>query len=154
MEDIIMTLSKLTTGFPSLINQFFNDDLMDPMAIGWANSNYSTTNTTLPRVNIKETNDEFVIEVAAPGMKKDDFKVNYDNGKLSISSEVNEGTQDGEKYTRREFSYQSFQRTFNISQDLVDGDKINAKYVDGILQIVLPKREEIKPKPAKEIAIK
>lgn len=149
MEDLIMTLSRLSTGFPSLIDQFFNDDMMD-----WANSNYSTTNTTLPRVNIKETNDEFVIEVAAPGMKKDDFKLNYDNGKLSISSEVNEGTQDGVKYTRREFSYQSFQRTFNVSQDLVDGEKINAKYVDGILQIVLPKREEIKPKPAKEIAIK
>lgn len=144
-----MTLSRLSTGFPSLIDQFFNDDMMD-----WANSNYSTTNTTLPRVNIKETNDEFVIEVAAPGMKKDDFKLNYDNGKLSISSEVNEGTQDGVKYTRREFSYQSFQRTFNVSQELVDGEKINAKYVDGILQIALPKREEIKQKPAKEIAIK
>lgn len=144
-----MTLSRLSTGFPSLIDQFFNNDMMD-----WANSNYSTTNTTLPRVNIKETNDEFVIEVAAPGMKKDDFKLNYDNGKLSISSEVNEGTQDGVKYNRREFSYQSFQRTFNVSQDLVDGDKINAKYVDGILQIVLPKREEVKLKPAKEIAIK
>ncbi len=149
MEDLIMTLSRLSTGFPSLIDQFFNDDMMD-----WANSNYSTTNTTLPRVNIKETNDEFVIEVAAPGMKKDDFKLNYDNGKLSISSEVNEGTQDGVKYTRREFSYQSFQRTFNVSQELVDGEKINAKYVDGILQIALPKREEIKQKPAKEIAIK
>ena len=149
MEDLIMTLSRLSTGFPSLIDQFFNNDMMD-----WANSNYSTTNTTLPRVNIKETNDEFVIEVAAPGMKKDDFKLNYDNGKLSISSEVNEGTQDGVKYNRREFSYQSFQRTFNVSQDLVDGDKINAKYVDGILQIVLPKREEVKLKPAKEIAIK
>lgn len=149
MEDLIMTLSRLTTGFPSLIDQFFNDDLMD-----WANSNYSTTNTTLPRVNIKENNDQFVIEVAAPGMKKDDFKINFDNGKLSISSEVNEEIQEGEEYTRREFSYQSFQRTFNVSQDLVDGEKINAKYVDGILQIVLPKRDEVKPKPAKEIAIK
>lgn len=143
-----MALSRLSTGFPSLIDQFFNDDMMD-----WANSNYSTTNTTLPRVNIKETNDNFVIDVAAPGMKKEDFKVNYDNGKLTISSEVKEGTQDDVKYTRREFSYQSFQRTFNVSQDLVDGEKINAKYIDGILQILLPKREEIKPKPAKEIAI-
>lgn len=150
-----MTLSGLTTGFPSLnsrqasiFDHFFNDDMMD-----WANLNYSSTNTTLPKVNIKETNDEFVIEVAAPGMKKGDFKVNYDNGKLSISSEVNDGTQDDEGYTCREFSYQSFQRTFNVSQDLVDGDKINAKYIDGILQIVLPKREEIKPKPVKEIAI-
>lgn len=143
-----MTLSKLSTGFPSLIDQFFNDNMMD-----WVNSNYSTTNTTLPRVNIIETNNEFFIKVAAPGMKKDDFKLNYDNGKLSISSEVNKENQDELKYSRREFSYQSFQRTFNVSSDLVDGEKITAKYVDGILQIALPKRDEIKPKPAKEIAI-
>lgn len=149
MEDSIMTLSRFSTGFPSLFDHFFNDDMMD-----WANSNYSTTNTTLPRVNIKENNDEFVIEVAAPGMNRDDFKINYDNGKLSISSEVNEGTQKGEKYTRHEFSYQSFQRTFNVSQESVDGEKINARYADGILKIVLPKREEIKPRPAKKIAIK
>ena len=148
MEDLIMTLSKLSTGFPSLIDQFFNDNMMD-----WVNSNYSTTNTTLPRVNIIETNNEFFIKVAAPGMKKDDFKLNYDNGKLSISSEVNKENQDELKYSRREFSYQSFQRTFNVSSDLVDGEKITAKYVDGILQIALPKRDEIKPKPAKEIAI-
>lgn len=144
-----MTLSRLSTSFPSLFDHFFNDNMMD-----WANSNYSNTNTTLPRVNIKENNDEFIIEVAAPGMKKDDFKINYDNGKLSISSEVNEGNRESETYIRHEYSYQSFQRTFNVSQDLVDGEKINAKYIDGILQIVLPKREEIKPKPPKEIAIK
>ncbi len=149
MEDYIMTLSRLSTGFPSLIDQFFNDDMMD-----WANSNYSTTNTTLPRVNIKENNDQFVIEVAAPGMKKDDFKINYDNGKLSISSESNSEVHDGEKYSRREFSYQSFQRTFNVSKEMVDGEKISAQYLDGILQIALPKREEVKPKPAKEISIK
>jgi HSP20 family protein len=148
MEDYIMTLSRLTTGFPSVIDEFLNNDLMD-----WANSNYSTTKTTLPRVNIKENDDEFVIEVAAPGMKKGDFTISYDKGKLSISSDIEEKTQDGEKYTRREFSYQSFKRTFDVSQDLVDGEKINAKYFDGILQIILPKREEVKPKPAKTIAI-
>jgi len=85
MEGCIMELSKLSTSFPSLIDRFFESDLMD-----WANSNYSSTNTSLPRVNIKETNDEFIFKVAAPGMKKDDFRINYDFGKLSISSNVEE----------------------------------------------------------------
>jgi HSP20 family protein len=155
MEDITMALSGLPTGFPgltsrqaSLLDRFFEDNLMD-----WTNSNYSTTNTTLPKVNIKENDNEFLIEVAAPGMKKNDFNIHYDNGKLSVSSEVEEKLKDGEKYTRREFSYQSFKRTFDVSRDIVDGDKINAKYQDGILLIVLPKHEEIKPRPVKEIAI-
>ena len=143
-----MTLTRFSNSFPSLIDRFLDNDLMD-----WTNSNFSTTNTTLPRVNIRENNDEFLIDVAAPGMKRSDFKVNYDNGKLTISSEVQENVNEGERYTRREFSYQSFQRTFDVSQELVDGDKISAKYADGILSIALPKREEIKPKPAKEIAI-
>ena len=148
MEDKAMTLTRFSNSFPSLIDRFLDNDLMD-----WTNSNFSTTNTTLPRVNIRENNDEFLIDVAAPGMKRSDFKVNYDNGKLTISSEVQENVNEGERYTRREFSYQSFQRTFDVSQELVDGDKISAKYADGILSIALPKREEIKPKPAKEIAI-
>ncbi len=143
-----MTLTRFSNRVPSFFDRFLEGDMMD-----WANSNFSTTNTNLPAVNIKENNDEFIIEVAAPGMKKEDFRVNYDNGRLSISSEVREEVQDGEKYTRREFSYQSFQRTFDISQELVDGDKINAKYSEGILQLSLPKREEIKPKPAREISI-
>ena len=143
-----MTLTRFSNSFPSLIDRFFDNDLMD-----WTNSNFSTTNTTLPRVNIRENKDEFLIDVAAPGMKRSDFKVNYDNGKLTISSEVNEEVNENERYTRREFSYQSFQRTFEVSPELVDGNKIHAKYSDGILSIALPKREEIKPKPAKEIAI-
>lgn len=148
MEDKIMAITRFSKGFPSLFDQFMEGDLMD-----WANLNYSSTNTTLPRVNIRENNDEFIIDVAAPGMKKKDFKVNFDNGKLTISSEIEEHIQDGEKYTRREFSYQSFQRTFDVARELVDGDKISASYSDGILRITLPKREEIKPKPAKEISI-
>ena len=143
-----MTLARFSNSFPSLIDRFFDNDLM-----AWTNSNFSSTNTTLPRVNIRENKDEFLIDVAAPGMKRGDFKVNYDNGKLTISSEVEKQVNDGERFTRREFSYESFQRTFDVTQELVDGDKISAKYADGILTIALPKREEVKPKPAKEIAI-
>lgn len=143
-----MTLTRLTNGYPSLLNHFFEDNMMD-----WTNDNYSNTNTTLPRVNIKENEDEFTIEVAAPGMSKEDFKINYDNGKLSISSEIKEAEKEGGKYTKREFSYQSFKRTFDVAKEIINSENISAKYINGILHIALPKRDEIKPKPVKEIAI-
>jgi HSP20 family protein len=106
-------------------------------------------------VNIKEDEDEFVLEVAAPGMKKDDFKINYDNGRLTICSErKNEREEkEGEIINRREFSYQAFQRSFSVAENVIEADKIKASYTDGILNIRLPKREEVKPKPAKEIKI-
>jgi HSP20 family protein len=93
--------------------------------------------------------------VAAPGMTKDQFKVNYDNGRLTISSEKKDEKTEkkGERYTRREFSYMSFQRSFTIPENLVNGEKIQASYKDGILHLSLPKREEVKPKPAREIKI-
>jgi HSP20 family protein len=95
-----------------------------------------------------------MIEVAAPGMTKDDFKVNYENGRLTISSErQNEKKDEGDSYTRREFSYQSFQRSFNVPENIVSGEKIAANYKEGILTISLPKRDEVKPKPAREIKI-
>ena len=135
--------------FPSIFDRFFNSDLMD-----WNMSNFSSTNTSLPAVNVKETDNEFVIEVAAPGMNKNDFKVNFHNNVLTISSErKNEKEEKKEHYNRREFSYQSFQRSFTIADNSVDSDKINAKYNEGILHITLPKREEVKPKPLREIKI-
>ncbi len=149
-----MTLARISnpwmSSLPSLLDRFFEGDLMD-----WNSSNFSDTNTTLPAVNIKEDNDQFMIEVAVPGMKKDDFKVDFDNGRLTISSEKQheDVEKEGEKVTRREFSYQSFQRSFTIPENMVDAEKISAKYENGILHLKLPKREEIKPKPAKQIAI-
>ena len=145
-----MTLARLSDNlFPSLLSRFFEGDLMD-----WSNSNFAGSNSTLPAVNIKETDHDYLIEVAAPGMKKEDFKVNYDNGRLTISSEMkNENEEENGTYTRKEYSYQSFQRSFNVPETLVNGDKIGAKYSEGILHITLPKRDEIKPKPAKEIKI-
>jgi HSP20 family protein len=135
---------------PSLIDNLFSRDWMD-----WSTSNYSSTNTTLPAVNIKEDENEYVIQVAAPGMKKDDFKINLNKDQLTISSERQNEKEDkdGDKFTRREFSYQSFQRSFTLPEHLVDDSKISAQYADGILHIKLPKREEVKPKPAREIKI-
>ena len=122
-----MTLARLSNNWfpstPSFFDRFFEGDLMD-----WNRNNFSSTNSTLPAVNVKENDNEFLIEVAAPGMTKNDFKIEYDNGRLTISSEHKDKKEekDGEKVTRRE---------------------------EGILFITLPKREEIKPKPAKEIKI-
>ncbi len=154
MEDQIMTLARLSNNwfpsFPSLIDKFFEGDLM-----GWNSSNYAGTDSTLPAVNVKEDDNEFQIDVAAPGLKKGDFKVNYDNGRLTISSErkTEHEEKDGGKITRKEFSYQSFQRSFSVPETTVDPNKIEAKYIDGILHVKLPKREEVKPKPVKEIKI-
>ena len=120
----------------------------------WNNFNFSPDNTTLPAVNIRETKDDFMIEVAAPGLTKKDFKVNLENDQLTISSERTLEKKDSEEnYTRKEFSYQSFQRSFSVNEQMVDGDKISAKYCDGILCVTLPKKEEVKPKPAREIKI-
>jgi len=147
-----MTLVKRNSDqfFPSLFDNFFNRDWMD-----WNNSNYSNTNTTLPAVNVRENDQEFTIEVAAPGMKKDDFNINLDNNQLTISSEIKSKSESKEgNYSRKEFSYQSFSRSFRLPVSLVDGDKISAKYDEGILCIRLPKKEEAKPKPSRIISIK
>ncbi len=135
--------------FPSFWDNFFSNEMMD-----WNNSNFSSTDTTLPAVNVKENDEAFEIEVAAPGMNREDFKVKLENNLLTISSEKKEEKkEENGRYSRREFSYQSFQRSFTIPENLVAGDQISARYCEGILCITLPKKEEVKPKPAREIKI-
>ncbi len=134
---------------PSMFDKFFNNELSS-----WPDCNYSERNTSLPAVNVKENESEYEIEVAAPGMNRDDFKVNLSNDLLTISSEKkDEAKEDKTDYSRREFSYRSFKRSFTLPKGMVDGEKITASYVDGIINISLPKREEVKPKPAREITI-
>lgn len=107
----------------------------------------------VPAVNISETEDGFGLELAAPGMKKEDFKVNLDNQVLTISAEVkNENEEKSDKLIRREFSFSTFSRSFTLPKS-VDLDKIKADYKDGILRIALPKREEAKVAVNREIAI-
>ena len=149
-----MTLVKRNGSFlnplPMLFDDFFNRDLF-----GWSNSNFSNTNTTMPAVNIKETAENYEVEVAAPGMSKNDFKVELDGNVLTISSERTSKNEenDNERYARKEFSYQSFQRTFTLQKDVVDIDKIQAKYETGLLHLLIPKKEEAKQKPPKLIHI-
>ncbi|NPA69122.1 MAG: Hsp20/alpha crystallin family protein [Chlorobi bacterium] len=143
-----MTLARFNQ-LPGLFDQFFENDLFD-----WSNKNFSSTNTTLPSVNIKESNEGFEVEMAAPGLDKKDFKIELNGDILTISSEkkVENETKEGEMFTKREFSYQSFSRSFTLP-NTVDDSKIKAKYENGILRVSIPKKEEAKPKPAKKIAI-
>jgi HSP20 family protein len=144
-----MSLVRLSNYQPSVFDRFFDNDLFD-----WSNRNYSSTNTTLPSVNIKESSEDFEVEVAAPGLTKNDFKIRLNNDLLTISSEkeIDKETNDGQSFTQREFSYQSFNRSFSLP-NTADSEKIAAKYENGILRITIPKKEEARPKPARQIAI-
>ena len=134
--------------FSGLFDDFFNADLDD-----WRRSNFSSTNTTLPKVNVKEEDNNFIIELAAPGMEKDDFNIEVDYNQLTISSEKeSEMTEQLEKYTKREFAYHSFQRSFTLPET-ANSEKISAKYTNGILILTIPKREEARPKPTRKISI-
>ncbi|MGK7395650.1 MAG: Hsp20/alpha crystallin family protein [Candidatus Cyclobacteriaceae bacterium M3_2C_046] len=135
--------------FPNLFDDFFGRELSN-----WGNSNYSSTSTTLPAVNIRELNDSFLVEMAAPGMSKKDFKIELDNNMLTISSEKHfEDEQKDQNYTRKEFSYQSFNRTFTLPKEVVDVDKIKAKYENGVLHLNIPKLEEAKQKAPRKIEV-
>jgi HSP20 family protein len=108
---------------------------------------------SFPAVNIKETNKDFALEFAAPGFKKEDFKVNVDNNILTINAEKEEEkNEENKRFTRKEFSYNSFSRSFTLPEN-VNSEKIDAKYTDGILKLSVPKKEETKALPKKEIKV-
>ncbi len=130
--------------FNTMLDRFFNDDF-GPF-FGRDNIN------NVPSVNIKEDENGFHLELAAPGLNKEDFKVNVDNDVLTISAENKVENEDKkDNYTRREFSYTSFKRSFTLPAT-AEGEKIEANYKDGVLNITVPKKEDAKPK-RREIAI-
>jgi len=135
---------------PALFNDFFTRDLWD-----WNLGNSSTTNTSIPAVNIRETAEAYEVEMAAPGMNKEDFRIELENNMLTITSEKQQRNeqQEGERYTRREFSYQSFRRSFHLAANVVDAEKIQAKYENGLLHLTIPKKEEAKQRPPRTIQI-
>ncbi|GGW65904.1 HSP20 family protein [Winogradskyella epiphytica] len=131
----------------SWIDEMFNRELPSVFT-----SNFNTGMSS-PKVNIKETEDAFEVEMAVPGLNKSDFKIDLDNDTLSISTEVKEEKEHTEEnYTRREFGYSSFKRVFTLPES-INEDHINAKYENGILNIHLPKKEEVKQKPVRSIEI-
>ena len=138
--------------FPAIPMLF--DDLFSRELFNWGNTNFSNTSTTVPSVNIKETTDNFEVEVAAPGMDKKDFNITLAGNLLTISSTKQlQDEQKDENYTRREFSYQSFQRSFELHKDVVDADKINARYDNGLLHLTIPKKEEVRQNAPRMIEI-
>lgn len=142
-----MALVKFKDNFPSFIDEFLNGEF------NHSNRNAFSNGVSLPAVNVKEKENSFVVEVASPGMKKEDFKIELDNNILEISSEYqDEVKNENEKFSRREFKYASFKRSFKLPE-LIDAENISANYENGILNISIPKKEEVKPK-SKLIAIK
>src|SRR5690349_1412575 len=122
------------SGLPSLIDDFFNDRFFYPGLLNYGNP-FLSSSSQMPSANIRETNNEFIVELSAPGLKRDDFKVDLEDNVLTISSEIKEEKKSEEKnYKRQEFSYSSFTRSF-VLPDNVSEDKINAKYNDGILEV-------------------
>lgn len=131
--------------FPSLLDEFFGSDT--PFS-GLSNRSH------VPSVNISETDTNFALALAAPGKTRKDFNVELDDHVLTVSSESkHEDTSKTEQYTRREFCYDNFQRSFRLPET-VDTAGIKAKYDNGILTITLPKHEEAIPEPKKQIEIK
>lgn len=145
-------LVKRNPFFPSVfMDDFFNKDFFD-----WSEKNFSAMGNTLPSVNLKETPTGFDIEMAAPGLQKGDFKIELHNNVLSISSERKDEKTEKDKegnYTRREFNYQSFRRSFTVP-DSVAEDKVDASYKDGILHISLAKKANEAQQGARQIAVK
>lgn len=133
----------------------FFDDLFNRNILNWGLSNFSNTNTTIPAVNIRETPERYEVELAAPGMEKKDFRIQLDDNVLTISSEKEHSENNGQKprYALREFSYQSFSRTFTLQKDVVDTEKIEATYADGVLRLAIPKKQEAKEARTKQIMI-
>ena len=143
-----------TSLFPS-VNTFF-DDFISRDLFDWTDKNFTAMGSNLPSVNLKETDDKLQVELAAPGMKKEDFKVEIDNNMLMISSEKKEEKEETRKkdnYVRKEFSYQSFFRSFTLP-DSIDENKIEASYKDGILHVDIAKKDNGKKTLLKKIAIK
>jgi HSP20 family protein len=136
------------------VTKFLDDDWNS--LFDWSNQGFSRQSMSAPSTNVRETEDDFIVEMAAPGMKKEDFQIEINNDVLTIKSETKNESENQEEnnYTRREFSYQSFQRSFTLNNRVVDNAKIKATYVDGILQLTIPKKEEAKVKPPIQIKIK
>ena len=132
-------------GFPSIWEDFFNSDLFNLPTVARRGMN-------VPAVNISETEKDYLVELAAPGMNKSDFKIKLERNVLSISSETRtEEKEESKNFTRKEYSFSSFERSFTLPE-AVNQEKIDAKYQDGVLRITLPKKEEVLSK-SKEIRI-
>lgn len=134
-----------TLPFNSLLNQ-----LLDNSTIAHSNK---MNNEMIPAVNIKETNDDYQLDIAAPGFKNNELKIEVDKGILSISGNKETKDENNLKFNRREFRPTSFKRSFRLPENKVDESKITANYEAGILHIVVAKLETAKPQPKRVIEV-
>ncbi len=142
---VMNIIRKTTPWFPTLFDEFFTRDF----GIDLAPRTYQT-----PAVNITEKGDAFHLELVAPGKEKKDFDVELEEDTLTISTNSDSGiAEDDTQFTRREFDYASFNRSFRIPET-IDTKCIKANYKNGLLSIILPKRKEAIPEPKKQIEIR
>lgn len=130
-------------GLPSLLDGFFNPVI---------NNVEFTTPSFSPATNVSETNEGYQIQLSVPGFEKSDFNISLDNGVLLIKADVEQTHQD-ENALRTEFVRQSFRKKFQLPEE-ADENKVEAKYVNGILCLDIQKKEEAKPVPVRSIKIK
>ena len=143
---MLPSIIKRRSYYPTWNDQFFGNDLLS----GFFNDG---ADYSVPAVNIRETDKNYEIEMAVPGMSKDDLKIKLENDILTIFSErTNENDEKNQGYMRREFSYRSFSRSFSLPE-LVDTDKIKANHEDGVLRIEIPRIEEKAANKSKTIKI-
>ena len=144
MEDKAMLPTITRRSFSPLLSNLFDDDFFPVL---------SSRSSTMPAVNIKENDKNYTLELAVPGIDKKDLKIDLNEDMLTIASETkNESEENKNGYKRKEFSYSSFCRSFQIPGN-VHKDKIEASYKDGILSVTLPKTEEEKHKIARQVKI-
>ncbi|WP_291401698.1 Hsp20/alpha crystallin family protein [Daejeonella sp.] len=142
------TLARVSGGIPSVF-----DDLLKPWNDWFEGRELWSRATSLPPVNIMEQENQYLVTLAAPGMKREDFKIDLSGNMLNISNETEEEKEETEKtFTRKEYNYRGFSRSFSLPEG-IDTEKIEAKYEDGILKITLPRTEESKMKVGKSIPI-
>lgn len=144
------SLIKAGELFPSVMDEFFK-----PWNEWLSNGGAFNRLLTVPAVNVVENKEDYAISLAAPGLKKEDFKIDIEGNMLSISCEKDETREEKDaRHTRKEYNYSSFNRSFTIPDEIMK-DKIEAVYTDGILSIILPKSEASKKATlSKHIAVK
>ena len=146
-----MLLARKNDGLSSM-SRFF-DEFFGRNWLDWPSRHSAGADSTLPSVNVKETDEAYSVEMAVPGMAKEDFKVKVQNGQLIISSEQKtEKSDEKDGYTRKEYSYSSFCRTFALP-DNADPERIKARYDKGILTVELPKNASLAADNAQVIEI-
>lgn len=142
------TLIRTNGGLFPTLSEFFGPNLFDVDT----DFPFAQLGSNVPRANICESNKEYTIELAAPGLTKKDFKIQSENGMITISAEKEEKSESKNGYTRTEYSFHSFSRSFTLPENSKP-ENIQAKYEDGILKLIIPKKEVTALKPKKEIVV-